>query len=74
MWSFGVSLYQMCVAYLPTAIKKYKYQDGPIPFRKSDWCYFDFPRLKNLIECCIQLDSSKRITAQEAINHDWFDS
>jgi serine/threonine protein kinase len=73
MWAFGVSLYQMAVAYFPTAIKKYKYQDGPIPFRRSDWKTFDFQKLKNLIECCINVDSSKRISAQDAMNHEWFD-
>ena len=37
MWSFGVVLYEMCVAYKPTAIKKYKYGNQPIPFRARDW-------------------------------------
>ncbi len=81
MWSFGVCLYQMAVAYKPTAMKNYKYGkvvfkvgSGPIPFLKSNWTKFDFPNLKNLIESCLEINPSKRITAEDAINHPWFDS
>lgn len=73
MWSFGISLYQMAVAYLPTAIKHYKYGSGPIPFRVCDWGDYDFENLKDLIERCLQTDPDKRITAAEALNHKWFD-
>jgi serine/threonine protein kinase len=73
MWSFGVCLYQMAVAYLPTAINHYRYGSGPIPFRSCDWTDFDYFNLKNLIESCLEIDSSKRITAEEALNHNWFD-
>ena len=46
MWSFGVMLYEMCVAYKPTKLNNYTYGNwcdliragsGPIPFRKFDW-------------------------------------
>ena len=37
MWSFGVVLYEMCVAYKPTRIKNYTYDSGPLPFRPQDW-------------------------------------
>lgn len=37
MWSFGILLYQMCVAYLPTQVKGYTHGSGPIPFRSRDW-------------------------------------
>ena len=37
MWSFGVMLYEMCVAYKPTVIKNYQYGSGPIPFMQRDW-------------------------------------
>ena len=40
MWSFGVILYQMCVGYLPTAVKGYKYGSGPLPFNTRDWRHF----------------------------------
>lgn len=39
MWAFGIILYQMSVAYLPTQAKKnYSYSSGePIPIRARDW-------------------------------------
>lgn len=85
IWSFGLSLYQMAVAYLPTAIKDYRYGKfqllknifkgtGPIPFRKVDWKNFDFVNLKNLIDSCMESDPAKRISAEDALNHVWFDS
>lgn len=40
MWSFGIVLYQMCVGYLPTAIKGYTYESGPIPFIARNWRHF----------------------------------
>ena len=64
----------MAVAYLPTAIKQYKYGSGPIPFRYVDWKDYDFVNLKNLIESCLCIDPNKRITVLEALNHPWFDN
>ncbi len=72
MWSFGVSLYHMAVAYLPTAIKQYKYGSGPIPFRICDWVGYDFHKLRDLIEECLNMDPDERITSKEALNHEWF--
>jgi len=37
MFSFGVVLYEVATAYKPTAVKKYKYGSGPIPFVNVDW-------------------------------------
>ena len=33
IWSLGIVLYVMSVAYFPHMMKGYKYGDGPIPFR-----------------------------------------
>jgi serine/threonine protein kinase len=63
----------MAVAYLPTAIKQYKYGSGPIPFRNADWREYEFDKVKDLIESCLHIDPVKRITVQEALNHPWFD-
>ncbi len=41
MWAFGVILYEMCTAYKPTAIKKYQYGSGPIPYVPRDWRKLD---------------------------------
>ena len=73
MWSFGISLYQMATAYFPTAIKNYKYGNGPIPFRAVYWKYFDLPKIKDLIERCLEMNPQKRITCKEALNHEWFE-
>jgi len=72
IWSFGICLYQMAVAYKPTAIKNYKYGTGPIPFLASHWKKFDFTNLRNLIESCLKINPSERITAEDALNHPWF--
>jgi len=62
----------MAVAYKPTAIKNYKYGTGPIPFLASHWKKFDFTNLRNLIESCLKINPSERITAEDALNHPWF--
>ncbi len=74
IWSFGVCLYQMAVAYLPTAIKQYKYGKGPIPFRACDWNGYDYEKIKDLIERCLELDPDKRITVGDAVDHPWFEA
>jgi serine/threonine protein kinase len=73
IWSFGLCLYQMAVAYLPPAIKQYRYGTGPIPFRRVDWTSFNFEKLKDLIESCLQIKPENRISAKDAINHPWFE-
>lgn len=74
IWSFGVALYKLAVAYFPTDIKKYKYGQGKIPFRDIDWEEFtSYNLIKDLIEKCLEYEPSKRITAKEALNHPWFD-
>lgn len=52
----------------------YNIGSGPIPFLQNHWKKFDFINLKNLIESCLQINPVNRITAEEAINHPWFDS
>ena len=37
MWSLGIALYKMSVAYKPTQLGGYRYGSGPVPFRKFDW-------------------------------------
>lgn len=73
IWSFGISLYKMAACYFPTAIGGYKYGTGPIPFRKNEWKYFEGKDLiQDLIKQCLYIDPSKRISAEDALNHPWF--
>lgn len=37
MWSYGLLLYELAVAYKPTQVNNYEYGTGDIPFRKPDW-------------------------------------
>lgn len=71
MWSFGILLYELACAYKPTGVKGYKYGSGPIPFVARDWRQRS-KALQNLITRCLEVDPSKRITAQEALAHYWF--
>lgn len=74
MWSFGLCLYKMAVAYFPKAIKNYKFGSGPIPFRPADWkVYEEKEKIQDLITRCLKLDPKERITADEAMAHPWFE-
>jgi protein-serine/threonine kinase len=66
MWSFGVMLYELCVAYKPTEMRNYRYGSGPIPFRDRDWKKIS-PLVIKLINECLEMDPQKRITAEEAL-------
>ena len=74
MWSFGIVLYEMAVAYKPTQVKKYQYGSGPIPFRPRDWKKLSQggKLIQDLICQCLQLDPEKRISAKDALEHEWF--
>jgi calcium/calmodulin-dependent protein kinase I len=60
----------MAVAYKPTAIANYKYGNGPIPFRKVDWR--KRPLLQDLVTGMLEFDPEKRLSAEEALAHEWF--
>jgi len=76
MWAFGLILYEMCVAYKPTQVKNYRYGTGPIPFRPRDWKRLDKQgeTVQDLILKCLQMDPDERITAEEALQHKWFNA
>ena len=61
VWSFGILLYELCVAYKPTQVKNYRYGSGPIPFRDRDWRKLS-PFVKELIKDCLEVDPNKRIS------------
>ena len=55
-------------------IIKFILGSGPIPFLPNQWKKFDFNNLRNLIESCLKIDPNERITAEDALNHPWFES
>lgn len=55
LWSLGVVLYEMAVAYKPTQLQNYKYGSGPIPYRRVDWRKIS-PNLQDLINQCLVMD------------------
>ncbi|TNV81765.1 hypothetical protein FGO68_gene10557 [Halteria grandinella] len=72
MWAFGVMLYEMCTAYKPTNLSNYRYGSGPIPFRDRDWKKHS-KHVQDLILQCLQVDPSKRILPEDALQHPWFE-
>ena len=76
MWAFGVILYELCTAYKPTAVKKYQYGTGPIPFVARDWRKLDKKGapIQDLILKCLELEPEKRITSEQALESPWFDN
>ncbi len=73
MWAFGVMLYEMAVAYKPTELQSYRYGSGPIPFRQSNWAKVS-KDAQDLICLCLQIEPEKRISAEEALQHAWFET
>ncbi len=71
MWALGIVIYKMSVAYKPTQIAGYKYENGPIPFRKVDWRKRS-PELQDLILQMLKMDPKERISAKDALQHPWF--
>jgi len=71
MWALGIVLYKMAVAYKPTQIAGYKYDQGPVPFRKVDWRKKS-AELQDLIAQMLKMDPNERISAKDALNHPWF--
>jgi serine/threonine protein kinase len=71
IWSLGLSLYEMSVAYKPTQVTGFEYGNGDLPFNKRDWRGRS-DELKDLISQCLEVDPVKRITAQDALQHPFF--
>lgn len=71
IWSLGLTLYEMAVAYKPTQVKGYEYGQGELPFRKRDWRNRS-TELQDLIKACLDIDPEKRITVTDALQHPYF--
>jgi serine/threonine protein kinase len=71
IWSLGLSIYEMAVAYKPTQIGGFEYGKEEIPFIKRDWRGRS-EELQDLIRQCLEIDPEKRITAEDALQHPFF--
>jgi len=71
IWAAGILLYKLATAYRPTQIAGYKYGSGPIPFRKTDWTKRSH-ELQDFITQLLEFDPAKRPSAEEALQHPWF--
>lgn len=75
MWSLGVIVYMMLVGYPPFddttfhfLVKKTKYK--PLLFKAEDWAPIS-EEAKDFVKNLLDKDPSSRMTAQQALEHDW---
>jgi serine/threonine protein kinase len=67
MWSFGIFLYILTVGYSPTTLK---WKPGmTLPSYPRHWKKYEGTCLFDLIDKCLKIDPKQRITASEALQH-----
>jgi len=72
IWSLGICLYEMAVAYKPTVLDNQIGVTGVIPFWDQDWKGLDL--LRDLITKMLKVKPEDRISTQDALNHSFFDN
>ena len=70
LWSFYGSLSEHFMAM--SNLSCLSIGSGPIPFRDRDWKNQN-PLAKELIMACLEVDPSKRISVDDALQHPWFE-
>ena len=70
MWSFGIFLHLLVVGYTPSALN---WRPGTkLPIFKRHWRKYEGKGLFGLIEQCLALEPYDRLSAEEALQHEWF--
>lgn len=70
MYSFGVLLHEMAVAYKPQFLSK---AEGRVSYRDQDWRTLEGKRdLQDLISHCLRGDPRDRLTARDALAHEYY--
>lgn len=69
MWCFGIMIHLLAVGFLPHALR---WKPGEeLKFAPRYWRKFEGTGLTDLISRCLKLDPRDRITAGQALNHQW---
>lgn len=71
MWSLGICLYEMAVAYKPSVLNKSFNKDGNVQFR--DWDWKGYEEAKDLVLKLLKVNPEERISAEEALKHPFLD-
>jgi len=76
LWSAGVLMYLLLTGRLPIVASDMKeaamkIRDGAIPYPQSDWEHIS-EAAKNLTRSLLTTDGSARLTASQALRHQWF--
>ena len=74
IWSLGLVFYKMCTTYLPNQLNREWVKKGlKVPFREADWeIHPQSKELMDLIIRMLQIDPEFRISAQDALEHPYF--
>lgn len=78
MWGLGVVAYAMLCGYTPfssadPALFREQVKEGHIAFHEKYWTSVS-PEAIDFVKRCLTLDPSKRHTADEAMQHPWFNT